>query len=203
MVLKVHLVGMDGDARMMNLLLRAGCDPNTKDSEGNTALIWCAAKIDTACTDSFDAYGWGTKPRLEVFQQLISAEPDLDAQNDRGHTALHMLTLCQAIHHPLEPTTLAALALLLESGASARLLDADGLSPLEITRIRHARDPARFEPVRKVLLKFVGPDAFGVDRTRAVEWRREVLMARTREARKIRREREDWDGLEAERVVEG
>ena len=77
---------------------------------------------------------------------------------------------------------LTALSLLLEKGADPHFLDDEyGLIPLGILHARHTAEPARFEPMVQLVLELIGPDAFKVDRQRAVDEKRERLRVLTKE----------------------
>jgi ankyrin repeat protein len=65
------LRAQQGDLRAVKLFLAAGMDPNTRDAEGNTALMYAI-----------------TENRADLVKVLLQAKPNVAQQNNGGGTAL-------------------------------------------------------------------------------------------------------------------
>lgn len=100
----LHLAAVRGLSEMTQILLRAGADPNVKDSQGQTAAH-CAAKDGAA----------------ECLDEILQAGGDPGAQDNGGRTPLHLAVAGNRLDHA---------KLLLRDGAPMGLPDAAGLDPL-------------------------------------------------------------------------
>ena len=92
-----------GDARMVDLLLKRGADPNKGDASGATALMWAVSDID--------------KVRL-----LLARGADVKAKSNTERTALLVAAAF--------PGTVDVLRLLLDRGADVRAQDRSGTTAL-------------------------------------------------------------------------
>jgi len=86
-----------GDARAIRLFVTAGMDPNTKDAEGNTALIFAIAQS-----------------RTDIIASLLAAKADVNQTNGGGATALDWAAARGQLDN---------VRLLLEKGASPGAID--------------------------------------------------------------------------------
>lgn len=104
----LHLAAHHGHLPIVRLLLEHGAplEARALNSIGNTAL---------------GAAVWGEQ--LEVVRHLVAAGADLDAVNHFGQSPLHRAVRRGAVE---------IAAFLRQSGADARLRDADGLTPNEV-----------------------------------------------------------------------
>jgi uncharacterized protein len=98
----------NGNEKIIQLLLRHGCDPSAKDNYGTTALFWAANK----------GHLIATKIMLETDRVGI------DAHDDKGSTALHVAVLGE--HE-------AVVSLLLSHGHDTTIQDKDGATAFDIT----------------------------------------------------------------------
>jgi hypothetical protein len=137
-------------AEMAALLLNAGADPRITDSQGATSLHYAVLKEDAlgiiplllsagAVVDAVEPAG-GETPLLwakqwffgidcekgrKVLGLLHQQGADLNFKDKFGNSLLHI-----AVMNGNEPLV----SLLLEIGADASLINADGMTPLEIAR---------------------------------------------------------------------
>jgi hypothetical protein len=95
---------MQGDLRVLRLLIAAGADVNTRDGEGMTPAMFAA-----------------NRGFIELLQTLIDAGCNLNQQDNQGRTAL-MLT---------GPDHFDILELLLKSGANPRIRNNEGRTAAE------------------------------------------------------------------------
>ncbi len=98
---------------MVNLLLKAGADPNIEDSKGQTALHYTAADY-----------------RLDKMKLLLKAEAHPNTQDKNGQTPLHKAAYWD------QP---GAVKLLLEAKADASIRNAEGKTALELTTNKDIR----------------------------------------------------------------
>jgi ankyrin repeat protein len=106
-----------GDARMVELLLKHGADPNQPNSARATALMWAAPDID--------------KVRL-----LLARGADVNARSESERTALLVAASL--------PGTVGVLQLLLERGADLRAQDRAGATALSLAIRSSDVDVVRF-----------------------------------------------------------
>jgi ankyrin repeat protein len=96
-----------GDLLAVRLFLTAGMDPNTKNHEGHTALMWA---VDSG--------------RMEVLEMLLEAGARVDERNNRGVTALHWA---------VSRNNMAMLHRLRERGADVQAADKSGETALSLS----------------------------------------------------------------------
>jgi ankyrin repeat protein len=97
----------DKNDTLVEALLRAGADVNTRDTQGRTALILAAEKSGS------------DKAAAAIVRRLIAAGSDVNARDQQGRTALMM--------YGSEEVTRALLA----AGADPTLKDSQGLATVQ------------------------------------------------------------------------
>jgi hypothetical protein len=110
-------VAKKGDLVLARRLLRDGSDPNTRDAEGMTALMWAAAK--------------GHPKMVHV---LLDQEADPHAQDHAGQTALH---------HAVTGKHRRVVHALVEGKADVNARDHDDCSPFDLAVLANDYEIAR------------------------------------------------------------
>ena len=138
----LHKAAREIDATNLRALLKAGANPNVRDRDGNTPLHYAVedgyaetirALIDTRTSlNTFVEYGWnicGTRDLMpclvDFVKNIFGAGPDLEAQNNKGRTALH-----KAVRNNHNAAKSEGVKILLDAGANPNVLDEDGVTPL-------------------------------------------------------------------------
>jgi ankyrin repeat protein len=107
-----------GDTKLMKLLVEHGADPNTKLTDGTTALM-LASGIGRA---DGSTYEWSEAETLEAVKLCLQLGNDLQAANTAGLTALH-----GAAHRGSNEIV----QFLVSKGAKLDSKDKEGRTPLE------------------------------------------------------------------------
>lgn len=108
LLLPLGLASKQGDAQIVDILLKAGADVNMKDCHGRTALLAAAESSYTT----------------EAIQVLLNAGADVNVQDKKGQTALMKL----ATTYKGQPS----IQLLLKAGADVALKDKEGKTALRL-----------------------------------------------------------------------
>jgi Ankyrin repeats (3 copies) len=111
-------VAKKGDLILARRLLRDGSDPNTRDAEGMTALMWAAAK--------------GQPKMVHV---LLDQEADPHAQDHAGQTALH---------HAVTSKHRKVIHALVEGKADVNAKDHDDCSPFDLAVLADDYETAKY-----------------------------------------------------------
>jgi ankyrin repeat protein len=152
----VHVAAAAGQVQELTLLLERGADPLAVDRAGNTPLFLAVsngrleavrALLDHGAARSLDARGedgWtpltratfaaprGAKKaapeeeRRALIALLIDRGADVNAQDGRGNTVLHMAVITMGPE---------AVQLLLAHGAERRIRNGQGAEPVELARV--------------------------------------------------------------------
>lgn len=113
---RFHTACAQGDLVLVKRLLSQGADVNSTDGDGWSALHYATA---AAC--------------VEVVKTLIEAETNLNAQSKKGGwTPLHFAAA--------RASCLDAAIALLNAGADATLIDAEGRTPFDMSNGRVVRE---------------------------------------------------------------
>ncbi|PSN31502.1 hypothetical protein C0J52_24502 [Blattella germanica] len=125
-----------GETETVNFLLSKGANMHITDNEGRSALHALASFWNTIpCISSFEDC-----QHVQVGIILIDKGIDINAQDSKGHTPLHLATY----HNHLQ-----VVRLLLLSGALVNVADKDGITPLIVATVK------RHTEVTKLLLLMV------------------------------------------------
>ncbi|WP_439638828.1 ankyrin repeat domain-containing protein [Nevskia sp.] len=142
-----------GDLAALKRMLDAGVDVNSRDSLDQTPLIAAVSQNSLpavsavlargAKLDLVDKAGWSPlhfatffSDQTDILKVLLDAGANVNAQNDRGITALYFAA---ATGHEKQ------VKLLLERGADRRIASKAGWTPLRITKVKG------IEPIVKLL----------------------------------------------------
>ena len=84
----MHVSAHSSNVEIIRLLLQSGASTENRNDVGETPLLRFALKMSrpTTCKE-------GANPRLEAFHELLDAGSDVNARDDQGRTALHVLAL--------------------------------------------------------------------------------------------------------------
>ena len=113
----LHAVG-EGDAQLVDTLLKSGANVDAADPTGTTPTMVAAASGDAAC-----------------LQALLSHKPNLTATNSQGRTALHVAAFLGRIGAGTDP---GCIGLLMRAGAdpTAPVVGSDGgATPMQLACI--------------------------------------------------------------------
>ena len=148
----------NGNSRILDALLVAGADPGARDDSGKGALVYAVGRgyagiaqrlLDSENIDINARYGneltalmWAaghandvpTPDGVQSVVQLLEQGADIDLQDNRGRTALHIAA---------ERGHAAIVELLLDAGADNGQRDTEGLLPVDL---------ASSEPIRSLLV---------------------------------------------------
>ena len=115
---------------MIRLLLSAGAPLTARNSAGATPLLTSASKITGVTTPRRTPPG-EPDPRIEGFRILLdSLDVDVDAQDQTGSTALHLIAADR--YADSEGRRAQAVRLLVEAGANKTVRDGQGRMPVEL-----------------------------------------------------------------------
>ena len=113
---------------MVELLIEAGADVATRNSQGLTPLMKFALYMDRMCEIATP------DPRLEVFKMVLDRDNNIDAVDKKSRTALHMLGAIGdgKQHYRRDPRALEAARMLIRAGIPVDAVDADGRTAMGI-----------------------------------------------------------------------
>ncbi|KAL8916890.1 MAG: hypothetical protein Q9208_008292 [Pyrenodesmia sp. 3 TL-2023] len=136
----LHTTCYYADPDVVQLLLGQGAETAARNVHGDTPLLVHAAELSGPLINKYYRPRDQQDLRVEAFKILLDSTKDVNAQNHKGHTALHALA---AGHLPRQHDhdRLEAARLLLDRGAdvSIRNVDSEAASDLfvQYTRIRY------------------------------------------------------------------
>lgn len=146
MSLSILQAAKDKKSELLRLLIQNGADPNERDENGETAFTWAAHLGHTPIVKDLLAAGADQETRGNLFQAtpvilaarggfrgivaLLAVLSDLDAQDEKGATAL--MRAVEGVDEQVKPPRkiLATVKTLIESGASLDVQDQEGYTAL-------------------------------------------------------------------------
>ena len=107
----LHLAAQDGEAAVIEALLKAGANIEVRDALGRTALMIALQNHQELAHPN------------ATYSKLLAAKPQLSARDHQGETALH---------YAVRWADIGAVRSLLAAGASPRLVNGEGLSAVAL-----------------------------------------------------------------------